>query len=181
MPEPPPDEPKERHSFWTTLPGILTGITGVVAAVAGVLAIIITPNSSPESEGPSHSEWARKANRICSQSAELIRHMPPLETNQPRTFEVTIPAAAEELRKMTEGLRALPAPEEDEVQIDRLASILEAESNEADSLSIHWLEGDLPSVRREASVVRRLERESKGVGHHLGVGTCTQTLHLVGY
>jgi hypothetical protein len=34
------DEPKKRGSFWTSLPGIISGIAGVIAAIGTVLAIL---------------------------------------------------------------------------------------------------------------------------------------------
>lgn len=44
-----PDE-QQRHSFWTTLPGILTGLASVITALVGVLALFVSRAPEPEPE-----------------------------------------------------------------------------------------------------------------------------------
>jgi hypothetical protein len=36
--EPPVTEPPEGKSFWTTLPGLLTGLAGIIGAIAALIA-----------------------------------------------------------------------------------------------------------------------------------------------
>jgi hypothetical protein len=174
------NKPRDRPSFWATLPGILTGIAGLVAAVAGIIAIFVGPGSS--SEGPTHAEWAAGANQACLRAADSIRHMPPPIRNLSSFMLVSGPVTAEVLRDKAEELRALPAPEADGLAIDRLATVFESESNEWDyAVAVHREGGSAAIAASFYRQLEKLEREGKVVARELGVTACTQSPAIVGY
>ncbi|MET9026078.1 hypothetical protein ABZW96_10675 [Nocardia sp. NPDC004168] len=47
---PAPREPK--HSFWTSVPGILTGIAAVITAVGAIIGIYVGTKSTPPAQPP---------------------------------------------------------------------------------------------------------------------------------
>ena len=179
MPDPQPDKPEERRSFWTTLPGLLTGLAALITAIAGVIAIFVVPGSS--SDGPTHADWARSANRLCNETAEQVRHLPPITDETLEAIETTAPAAAADVRRLAERLRELSAPEDDEPSIDRFTSVLEEEANQLDAMVAAYHQANSSGMVQAAEQVEALAAEGREVAGSLGVSACTQEVTLIGY
>jgi len=157
------------RSFWTTFLGILTGVAAVITTIVGLSAIF-----GPASEGPSHSEWARRANHLCSETWGLIRRLPPINDGTSAAFYATLPAAAEGMRRLGERLRSLPASEDDEQPIDRLAGSMEAMAREIITGVNASREEDEARLSEVRESIYALGEEVEEATAELGVSACSQ-------
>lgn len=92
----------ETKSFWTTLPGILTGIAGVITAIGGLLVIlhqieVIGPNTSPDVMGSKKigPEWIGRTELEPNQNIKIIKEL----KNQIAEIDIKIKISEEELAR----------------------------------------------------------------------------------
>ena len=115
----------EKHSFWTTLPGVLTGI---LAAATLLVLVLVLMGDDTKSNGPgtTREDWARKANAICAKGYAEMRALDV--PNDLRSKLLAIPKMTPIIRRGNARLRALDRPESEEDQ-ERIGRLLAAASD----------------------------------------------------
>jgi hypothetical protein len=176
-----PDEPRKGVSaFWTTLPGVLTGIAGLltaIVAIVGLFGLADRSSGGGGNEDVTHAEWVARADQICSQSVERVRQLPPLESSN---FLIVVPAIAREIRDLAERLRALDAPEEDQVAISRLTSLLDQQRNEINAAIVAYTEGNTSAGDQRVRRGDSIEERSDAAARSLGINACAQRVTPAG-
>lgn len=133
-------------SFFTTLPGILTGLAAVITASATLAGILVArdgggeatpappgteitppappppPPPPPPPAGPTRGEWARAANAVCRRATAATTSQ-ALALQQAQTVDQMFAASSQIVQTglgMVDEIRALDAPPGDRAQIDRM-------------------------------------------------------------
>lgn len=173
------DAPKSRfRAFMTSLPGVLTAIAALITAVGGIIALVVVPGSS--NNGPTHTDLVRHADSLCSQTADLLRQLPPISSADPTTAIAELAPTARDIRDLADKLRALKAPEEDQAAIARLTAVLDETANEADAMSLSIQQGDLTGAQSHGRRAGELQQETTQVANALGASACGQTVNPTG-
>jgi hypothetical protein len=71
---------QQKTSFWSTLPGILTGVATLITAVAAVLAIFVSNQGSP-SATPTPPPAPESSTSVPSSPAALVPTSPPTRSD----------------------------------------------------------------------------------------------------
>jgi hypothetical protein len=97
----PPDGASERKSksrfwaFWTSLPGVLTAVTGLITAVAAVATLGPTPADTPRrTDSIPAADWGDRVDELCLSAAREIR---PIVTHASSSDVVQATAALRDL------------------------------------------------------------------------------------
>jgi len=173
-------------TFWTTLPGVLTAIAALIAAIAGVVGLVVRPGgssadsaSTPSSNistadpvGPTHDEFVRQANELCSQTADLIRALPQVDTSN---FARIAPEYSRDLRSLVKKIRALDTPTADQATVERLVSKWEEETNDLDGAILAFQQGDDASFAASIQQIDSLDAETTTLAQSLGADACAQS------
>jgi hypothetical protein len=128
-----PPEKEARPSFWTSLPGVLTGLATLITAIAAVFGVIATRSSNDAGDDSSEefvvsdtlAAWIGEANEICESIADEA------QTNATRLAQATTQQQIVSLLREKEALetkyvkamKALDAPDEYEAEIARLHTL----------------------------------------------------------
>ena len=170
----PDREPGRFRAFWTSLPGILTGVAGLVAAVAGLLALFVVPGDSG-GDGPTRAEWADSVDPICSQAMDTIRGLPLTTTTDPAALLTALPQLAQTARSMAERVRAIDAPEEDQQTIDRMTGTWDQQADAADAAVSAYQSGDPAGFQAAGQEITTAADEGDALAQSLGVTACAQS------
>jgi hypothetical protein len=179
-----PEPEEQKKGFWTSLPGIFTALAGLLGAVAAIIGLFVVPGGSGGGSdggdsGASHADLVRQADQLCSQTADLIRQLPPLDPNG-SNFTVVVPAMSRDVRSLVEKLRALDAPEDDQQKLAQLTGLMEQQSNEADGMVVAISQQDQASFQSHQQQVVALDPQVNGAALALGAHSCAQTLAPTG-
>ena len=173
------EAPKSRfRAFWTSLPGVLTAIAALVTAVGGIVALVAVPGSS--NNGPTHADFVRKADSLCSQTADLLRQLPPPSPADPATAAAELPVVARDFRDLADKLRALNPPPEDLSTIAHFTALLDTGANQANAASVSLQQGDSTGARSHLDNSVKALQESRNAANALGASACAQNPIQVG-
>jgi hypothetical protein len=169
-----PEPPKGRFAaFWTTLPGVLTGVAGLIGAIAGVLALFIVPGDS-DNDGSSRAAWADEVDPICNEAFESARQLPISQTadvNAQVDYFRQVGAIAHDL---AEKVRAVEAPAEDQANIDRMTALIDEQGDGLDAVALAYLSGDPAGYQSARQKINDAETEQDALASSLGVTACAQ-------
>jgi hypothetical protein len=169
-----PEHTKGRFAaFWTSMPGILTGVAGLIAAIAGLLALFVVPGDSGDS-GSSRADWADKVDPICSQAINSVRQIPISATADVNETASYLHQVATIARGMSEKVRAVPAPTEDQSSIDRMTALWDQQADEMDSAALDLQSGDQAGFSNAQQQLDAAQTEGDALATSLGVTACAQ-------
>jgi hypothetical protein len=170
-----PEPPKRGFAaFWTTLPGILTGIAGFVGALAAVLALFVAPGDSGD-DGVSRAEWADKVDPLCSEATDSLRQLSQPATNDVSAQADFIRQVSRIQRGVSGKVRAIEAPTEDQGNIDRMTALWDQSADAADIMAIAVLGGDAATFQSAQQQVVAASSEGDSLATSLGATACAQT------
>ena len=174
------NEPEPRKGgFWTSLPGVLTGVAGLVAAIAGLLALFVAPGGD---SGSTRAEWADKVEPICSEATDDIRALPlslsAVTAADGATIADYLRQVAAIARDMAADVRAIEAPVEDQGSVDRMTALWDRQADGIDALTPDLLAGNLAVLQRGPSAreIQSAETEAEALASSLGVTACAQAV-----
>lgn len=165
-----PDD--DNKSFWSTLPGVLTGIAAVITAIGGIATLVVTTRGGDKQPETTLAEWAEQANEICDEAYEDIRALglPPDPYSQFRA----IPDVQRISTRANQQLQALDRPPDAD---ERIAQLLEVSSRAhvaAQNAYNSWSAGDTPRAQAFLNAASRDNAEVQRVGGQLGANVCAQ-------
>lgn len=198
MPEEPGASGGGKTSWFTTLPGILTGTAAVLTATGTLAGIFLTRGDGGDAgdpppgnvisvvpdatttvpEGPTRAAWARKANAICRRTAASLTPQ-TIAINQAQTIEEVIAASAQVVQAalgMVDEIRALEAPAGDEQRIatmvDAWRETLRTVQDGVDAARL----GDVNAFAQTYARAANLAEEGNAVADDLGADACVTAM-----
>jgi hypothetical protein len=173
------EAPKSRfRAFMTSVPGILTAIAALVTAVGGIVALVGGFGSS--NNGPTHADFVRKADSLCSQTAELLRQLPVASSNDPTTAAQEIPVVARDFRNLADKLRELKPPPEDQPKIAHYTELLDSGANQLDMALNSLQQGDATGFQSHMDDSVKAARGLRSAANALGASACAQNPVQIG-
>jgi hypothetical protein len=180
--------PKEDRSgggsFWTTLPGILTGLATLITAAAGVFAVIKTTGDdgggdsaganteiSESDDGVTREEWAEEANAICVETNEQLNAL-GIVPESPEELAPFIEQADPIVSDAVERLRSLPAPTGDEVTVERMIGLIEQELASFRSAASSFYAGDVATGYQLMEQANASDQRFSESARQLGADEC---------
>jgi hypothetical protein len=172
-------------SFWTSVPGILTGLATLVTAAAGVFGVIKATSDdggdsngggasteiSEGDDGVTREEWAEQADAICVESNEQVNAlgMPPQTPEEVVTFiEAAVPIVSDAL----EQFRSLTPPTGDEASVERMIGLSEQSLNSYKNAASSLRAGDLNTGYQLVEEASAADERSSEIARQLGAGEC---------
>jgi hypothetical protein len=187
--------------FWTTLPGVLSGVAAVLTASGALAGIILARNDeggdgpsvaagvatsppppSPPSNPPpvppvsppaaSLADWRREANSLCANSNRELRAMFGRPPQGPEELVLYYQGALPVITRLAIDLRGLDTPGDRAEEIAELLDGLEAQNANAQEALAAWQAGNTPAFQRAAAEVGRASNSAAGVAASLGAREC---------
>jgi hypothetical protein len=157
---------QEKKSFWTTLPGILSGIAAVLTAGGAILAFFL------RSDGVPLASWAKNANAVCAATSDAIRGLgiPPDPTSQ-------LQALPDQIRIVTranqqiQGL-ARPTDTDAGAKIDRVLALASQEAVAMQNALDAFNTGDTARAQAFVASARSFNPELQQIDGELGANVC---------
>lgn len=170
---------QKRSSFWSTLPGILTGLAGIVTASATLLAVglqlsggeqptpVVTTTTATTSERETATvSWAAEANRLCEQLQEELESRP-----QPTTPEETASELVPRINahwRLHSQLRQLAVTEAERPGVDAMLGTFASVLQRAESVRRALVTGNSMALQSELGPLQadasRFESEAIALG-----------------
>ena len=184
-------EAQTKKGFWGSLPGILTGIAGVLTAVGTIVGIMVVqggggtpvrsdPNvpavvlhdtsNTSNTSGPTRTQWAKAANDVCAGiDAQLSGY------GQPSTFEEQIAAYgiyAQAMRDADRQVRAIATPTADADRIREMTDLWDQAAGHLESAVTAAQAGEAQSYQNE--LLQYSDPNSRGnqIAYDLGASAC---------
>ena len=167
------EQPAGKPSFWTTLPGLLTGIAAVLGAVAGIAVLFIGRDSEPappDDSAVTLSEWAQQANDICAEAQDDIR---ALNIPQGEAF-AALPQILPIITETDQKLQAIPRPTAAAAKIQQTLEASAQASVEARTAYDYWAAGNQPAAEQHWAEVQNLQSRVRELDIELGASVCAQ-------
>jgi hypothetical protein len=164
-----------KPSFWTTVPGILTGVAGVLGAIAAIAALFIGKGDDPSSSTASTvslAEWAQQANDICAEAGDEIR---ALNIPQGGAF-AALPNILPIITRADQKLQALPRPAGADAKIRQTLEASAQAAVEARTAYDYWASGDQQNAQQHWSRFLDLQEEVRELDIELGANVCAQPI-----
>jgi hypothetical protein len=174
------EPPKGRFAaFWTSLPGVLTAAAAFIGALAAVLALFVGGGDSGDGggdSGSSRAEWAAKVNPICSNATDAIRRIPVDESPDFSEAANYLHQVGGIVRDLAEQIRTVPAPVEEQGNIDRMTLLVDKQADLADQAANSILAGDQAGLTRATKDALAAQREANTLAASLSVTACAQVV-----
>jgi hypothetical protein len=183
--------------FWTTLPGVLSGIAAVITAAGALAGIFIVrgeddgrespPPAQPPAIPPSAqppailppaqpattlADWRRDANSICRQSNQELR---ATFGRPPQAYEELVAyyqGAVPVVTRALVDLRGLEVPADRTQEIGEFLASLEAQNASAQEAVGAWQAGNAPVFQRAVADVGRENNRAISLAGRLGAREC---------
>jgi hypothetical protein len=177
--------------FWTTLPGVLSGIAAVITALVAFAGIFIvrggdnggeTPPSPPPAQqlsipppvepATTLADWRRDANSICRQSNQELR---ATFGRPPQAYEELVAyyqGALPVVTRVLVDLRGLDVPADRTQEIGEFLEAIEAQNTSAQEAIGAWQAGNAPVFQRAVADVGRESNSAARVAASLGAREC---------
>jgi hypothetical protein len=168
-----------RPSFWTTIPGMLSALAGVVSAVVAVVGLLIVggpsdrPDGTPTSpasadrpvteatatatseataSGPTQGQWAQRANEVCADGA---RESVQLNRQLQSTHDLPrfLLHMASLIRHNADELAAIPRPVEDRANVDQVVAYYSTAASNLESGAVAVQAGDQAAYEQRRDTV----------------------------
>ncbi|MDQ6834665.1 MAG: hypothetical protein M3016_00575 [Actinomycetota bacterium] len=162
---------KSQQSFWTTLPGILTGLAGLLTAVGGVLAVVLNPGPSPPPRDVPHTAFVAQANQICQQYN--AQNLPVYNTGDPPSVRLnalnTIVSAQ---LALDQRLRALSASAADQTNVTQMLQHWDQMANDMHQGALSLQQGNYAGEGQWVSASNGPNNQANDLATGLGLGNC---------
>jgi len=178
----------EQKSFWSGASGLIAGVTALVTAVAGLIAVLIQvgvlggggapSQAAAGTQTVSETNWVAEANGICARANDAITALPDPEMLD---IQAGIAHARESItiyKRMVRNLAALtpsPARQADVEEFLRLGAEI---NDSAEELVAGLRVGDVAVAQRQAATLKRLGRSFDNSAIGLGATTCAEGASL---
>lgn len=187
-------------AFWTTLPGILTGLATLITAIVALVAAFggssdsdrdgtqTTPGSASESgsspassrQRPDRGErlqaaWAAKANKICRPALDQMRSLGPA-TSVADTELARLTGMIGIVRDTTDSLRMLRAPP-DHQSVDRLLRLLDTWSQRSSAANDATRVQNEYAYNQAVAGAEALRSDVETTATQVGVRSCADLLN----
>lgn len=161
---------ESKGSFWTSLPGILTGIAGVLAAAGTIVGIVLSQGGSSHSAGTAAQTWGDQANAIC---AAVIKNGSGYVASNPMNTQLQAAAQfAVNFQSVDDQLRKLPANGQQQATVTSMIGYW-------DQAIAWWRQaiqatqnGYTATYQQDVSNYDTLNTEGNNLANQLGAGTC---------
>ena len=161
------------QSFWTTLPGILTGLAAVLTAVGGIVTVVLTrDDNKSDGGGTTLTEWSRQANQICEDGYADIRALNV--PSDPQSQFLAIPQTSRISNRSNARLQALDRPAKGKEDIDRLLTLASQAHVAAKNAYDSYRTGDRASAQRFLDDAQRKTLQVQDLDAQLGANVCAQ-------
>lgn len=165
-----------KSSFWTSLPGVLTGVAALIAAIGGIIALAVNVGVGRSNPTPAAqvtlAEWARQANEICSTAHSAIQSLGV--RSDPTSQLDALPRTTPIVERANQQLEALNRPPESERQIRQILS-LASQSNVALNTGYQWWRAGYSSkARAYARQAAQLGAALSRIDAEVGANICTE-------
>jgi hypothetical protein len=174
-----------KSSFFHTLPGILTGLAGLISAGAAVGALVIglnggddpKPDNGPipptavtTDDGPPDvtlAEWAAKANAICADDLDDVKAI-----GASADQEQAIPQLRSLITRVKDKISALERPPEAEAQIREFLDQFSRAETALANLQQALAAGDHATAEAEAAAFEQADARQGELSRALGANVC---------
>ena len=173
-----------KGNFFTTLPGILTGLAAVLTASGTLAAVILTGGGnggnggSPPprddttivDEGVSLDEWAKQANAICERTEAALQGIGQVQTPEQL---VELRGQIDQVgRRVVDEVRALEAPEGESARISQMTSLWNGVFRDLGETVNAVLAGDMITAQTAYQSALSSGNEADAIARELGVHAC---------
>lgn len=152
------------RSFWTSLPGILTGAAGLLAALGTIVGFVHSQ------DGSSGQTWGERANTIC---AVAIKNGSGFIPSDPFNGQLAAASqAADNWQSVDEQLRKLPANGQDQGTVSNMLGYWDQAISEMQA-AIQAAQDNYTAVeQQDLANLDALNTEGNSLANKLGAGTC---------
>ena len=180
----------EKKSFWSGPSGVITGVTALVTAVGGLIALLIQVGVIGGNGGSnnqagagaqqtrSQPDWAQEANGICARANDTINALPDPETLDLQSGIVRARESITISRRMVRNLSALTPPAARRADVEEFLRLGAQLNDTAEELVAGLRIGDVAVAQREASTLKRLAKSFDNSAIGLGATTCAEGASL---
>ena len=141
---------------------------GGLILVVGAVLIVVGGGEGDDDLTP--SEWATKANEICSEGFDEIRAL-EIPSEPQAQFEA-LPQVAQIAGHINQQIQAIGRPSGAEAEVDRLLALASQENVEGRRAFDAWKGGDQPTAEAALSQARHLTAEVQLLDGQLGANVC---------
>lgn len=170
---------QSKGSFWTSLPGILTGFASILAAVGTVAGLVLSHGSS-RSEAAAVTQnsnsrataqtWGDQANAIC---ATAVKNGSGFVPSNPFNSQLAAAAQfADNWQSVDDQLRKLPADGQDQGNVTSMLNYWDQAITAMRTAIQAAQNGDLATEQRDLSSSNTLTTEGNSLANELEAGTC---------
>jgi hypothetical protein len=177
-------------SFWTSVPGILTGLATLVTAGAGVFAAInatsgdggggggasaTTSVSEIDEENGAEvtrAAWAEDANAICVETNEQVNALGLAQATTPEEVVTIIATVDPILSDAVERFRSLEPPTGDEVSVERMIGLNEQSLTSFRSAASSFSAGDVATGYSLIEQAIAADQRWSEIARQLGADEC---------
>ena len=167
---------ESKESFWTSLPGILTGIAGLLAAAGTIVGIVLSqggpshPPGTDSNPSATAQTWGDQANAIC---AAVIKNGSGYVASNPMNTQLQAAAQfAVNFQSVDDQLRKLPANGQEQATVTSLIGYWDQ--------AITWWRQAIQAAQnnytatyqQDVSNYDTLNTEGNNLANQLGAGTC---------
>jgi hypothetical protein len=180
----------EKKSFWSGASGFIAGVTALVTAVGGLIAILIQVGVFGGNGGPGATTsagaqqttaqpgWAQDANDICARNNDAIDALPDAETLDPQAAVVELREALRINKRMVRNLAALTAPPARKADAEEFVRLGAQMNGAAEEMLAAVRVGDVAVLQRQATRLKRLAKSFDDAAISLGATTCAEGASL---
>jgi hypothetical protein len=163
-------EDSRLRSFWTSLPGILTGVAATIAAIGGILALALKGGDGHSGPGVTLASWARQANEFCSTADSQVQAL-NLGTDARSQLE-GLPQTIPIHERANQQIEALDRPADAEGQIRQLLALASQSNVAASNASAWWRAGDSTKAQAYLSEAVQAGAALQRLDGELGANVC---------
>jgi len=163
---------EEKKSFWTTLPGVLSGVAALLAAGATIFGLLHTGGGKPANPPVTVASFAAKANAICAAGADQVRALGV--PSDPLSQLRALPDVIRIVTSINQQVQALSRPSDAvaNAKIDRVLSLAsQVVIAQQDALAA-FNSGDRARAQALDARARTLSSELKQLDSELGANVC---------
>jgi hypothetical protein len=166
--------------FWTTRPGILSGVAAVVTAFVALAGVFIARDDGNGGDTPSAvtgtslADWRREANSLCADSNRALRETFGRPPRGPDELVAYYDGAILVVTRTLIDLRELDMPANRAHDITKFLDSLEARNANIEEAFAAWQGGNLPAFQRAAREVDRANNKAFELASNLRAHKCAR-------
>ena len=169
---------RKRSSFWSTVPGVLTGLAGIITAAATLLAVglqlsggeeptrVVAPTTQTTADRATTVSWAAEANRLCEQLQRELESRPQPTT--PAETGIELGPRINAHWRLHSQLKQLPVTDAERSGVDSMLGTLASVLQRAETVRRALVTGDDITLQSQLvplqSDASRFEQEAISLG-----------------